>query len=70
MAILQVGIDIAGPFPERPGKVKFFDSRYGLFYQVDRGKSCGDNHRHSGEEVCVVQHSVPLRPSRRNSLGQ
>ncbi|GJU88091.1 reverse transcriptase domain-containing protein [Tanacetum coccineum] len=40
------GIDIAGPFPEGPGK------------------------RQSGEEVHVGQHSVPLRPSGRDSLGQ
>ncbi|GKF35355.1 hypothetical protein Tco_0108555 [Tanacetum coccineum] len=38
------GIDIAGPFPEGPGK--------------------------SGKEVRAGQHSVPLRPSGRNSLGQ
>ncbi|GJX52260.1 reverse transcriptase domain-containing protein [Tanacetum coccineum] len=52
----------------RKGQVS--DSRYGLFYKVDRSKSRGDNHRHSGEEVCVGQHSVPLRSSGRNSLGQ
>ncbi|GKC69815.1 reverse transcriptase domain-containing protein, partial [Tanacetum coccineum] len=40
------GIDIAGPFPEGPGK------------------------RQSGEEVRMGQHSVPLRPSERDRLGQ
>ncbi|GKA80064.1 reverse transcriptase domain-containing protein [Tanacetum coccineum] len=34
------------------------------------GKSCGDNQRQSGKEVHVGQHSVPLRPSGRDSLGQ
>ncbi|GKC82000.1 reverse transcriptase domain-containing protein [Tanacetum coccineum] len=34
------GIDIAGPFPEGPGKVK-----YGLFYEVDRDEIRGNNHR-------------------------
>ncbi|GKC78671.1 reverse transcriptase domain-containing protein, partial [Tanacetum coccineum] len=43
-----------------------FNSRYGLFYEVDRGESRGDNHRQSGEEVRVGQHSVSLRPPRRN----
>nr|GEW81286.1 reverse transcriptase domain-containing protein [Tanacetum cinerariifolium] len=52
----------------RKGQV--FDSHYRLFYEVDRGKSYGDNHRQLGEEVRVGQHSVPLRPSERNSLGQ
>ncbi|GJU26314.1 reverse transcriptase domain-containing protein [Tanacetum coccineum] len=33
----------------RKGQV--LDSRYGLFYEVDRGESRGDNHRQSGEEV-------------------
>nr|GEY15916.1 reverse transcriptase domain-containing protein [Tanacetum cinerariifolium] len=51
-------------------KGKSFDSRYGLLYKVDRGERCGDNHRQSGEKVRVGQHSVPLRPSGRNSLGQ
>nr|GEU44676.1 reverse transcriptase domain-containing protein [Tanacetum cinerariifolium] len=52
----------------RKGQV--FDYRYGLFYKVDRGKSRGDNHRQSGEEVYVGQYSVPLWPFGRNSLGQ
>nr|GEW45116.1 reverse transcriptase domain-containing protein [Tanacetum cinerariifolium] len=51
----------------RKGQV--FDSRYGLFHKVDRGESRGNNHRQSGEEVHVGQHSVPLRSSKRNSLG-
>nr|GEU33190.1 reverse transcriptase domain-containing protein [Tanacetum cinerariifolium] len=38
-------------------KGQVFDSRYGLFYEVDRGESRGDNHRLSGEEVRVGQHS-------------
>ncbi|GJY33946.1 reverse transcriptase domain-containing protein [Tanacetum coccineum] len=51
-------------------KAQIFDSPYGLLYEVDRGKSYYDNHRQSGEEVCVGKQSVPLRPSRRNSVGQ
>ncbi|GJR90769.1 hypothetical protein Tco_0214780 [Tanacetum coccineum] len=35
-----------------------------------RGESRGNNHRQSGEEVHVRQHSMPLRSPRRNSLGQ
>ncbi|GJU53690.1 reverse transcriptase domain-containing protein [Tanacetum coccineum] len=38
----------------RKGQV--FDSRNGLFHEVDRGESRGDNHRQSGEEVHVGQH--------------
>ncbi|GJV48876.1 reverse transcriptase domain-containing protein [Tanacetum coccineum] len=52
----------------RKGQV--FNSRYGLFYEVDRGESCGDNHRQSGKEVRVRQHSMSLRFPRRNSFGQ
>nr|GEU31678.1 hypothetical protein [Tanacetum cinerariifolium] len=52
----------------RKGQV--FDSRYGLFHKVDRGESRGNNHRQSGEEVRVGQHSMPLRSPRRNSLEQ
>nr|GEZ56047.1 reverse transcriptase domain-containing protein [Tanacetum cinerariifolium] len=51
-------------------KGQVFDSRCRLFYEVDRGESRCDNHRQSGEEVRVGKHSVPLRPSRRSSLGQ
>ncbi|GJY22031.1 reverse transcriptase domain-containing protein [Tanacetum coccineum] len=51
-------------------KSQVFNSRYGLFYEVDRGESHGDNHRQSGEEVRVGRHSVPLRPPGRNSLRQ
>ncbi|GJX98964.1 hypothetical protein Tco_0355983, partial [Tanacetum coccineum] len=51
-------------------KSQVFNSRYGLFYEVDRGESRGDNHRQSGEKVRVGQHSVLLRPPGRNSLGQ
>ncbi|GJU58477.1 reverse transcriptase domain-containing protein, partial [Tanacetum coccineum] len=51
-------------------KSQVFNSRYGLFYEVDRGESRGDNHWQSGEEVRVGQHSVSLRPPGRNSLGQ
>ncbi|GKA20338.1 reverse transcriptase domain-containing protein [Tanacetum coccineum] len=51
-------------------KSQVFSSRYGLFYEVDRDKSRGDNHRQSSEEVRVGQHSMPLRPLGRNSLGQ
>ncbi|GJS47793.1 reverse transcriptase domain-containing protein [Tanacetum coccineum] len=54
----------------RTRKGQVFDSHYGLFYEVDRGKSCGDNQRQSGKEVRVGQHSVPLRCSRRDSLKQ
>nr|GEV29908.1 reverse transcriptase domain-containing protein [Tanacetum cinerariifolium] len=53
-----------------PRKGKVFDSRYRLLYEVDRGESRGDNHQYSDEEVRVGQHSVPLRPSGRNSFGQ
>ncbi|GJR75467.1 reverse transcriptase domain-containing protein [Tanacetum coccineum] len=35
----------------RKGQV--FNSRYGLFHEVDRGESRGDIHRQSGEEVRV-----------------
>nr|GEX20587.1 reverse transcriptase domain-containing protein [Tanacetum cinerariifolium] len=45
-------------------------SRYGLFHKVDRGESRGNNHRQSGEEVRVGQHSMPFRSPRRSSLGQ
>ncbi|GJT93114.1 reverse transcriptase domain-containing protein [Tanacetum coccineum] len=38
----------------RKGQV--FNSRYGLFHEVDRGEIRGDNHRKSGEEVRVGQH--------------
>nr|GEX12875.1 reverse transcriptase domain-containing protein [Tanacetum cinerariifolium] len=51
-------------------KGKKFDSCYGLFYEVDRGEIHGDNHRQSGEEVHVGQHSMSFWPSRRNSLEQ
>nr|GEW80211.1 reverse transcriptase domain-containing protein [Tanacetum cinerariifolium] len=51
-------------------KGQVFDSRYGLFYEVDRGESRGDNHWQSGEEVRVGQHHVPLWLFERNSLGQ
>nr|GEV82894.1 reverse transcriptase domain-containing protein [Tanacetum cinerariifolium] len=57
-------------FPEGTKKGQVFDSRYGLFYKVDRGKSRGDNHWQSGEEIHVGQHSMPLRPFGRNSLEQ
>ncbi|GJR49359.1 reverse transcriptase domain-containing protein [Tanacetum coccineum] len=53
-----------------PRKVQNFDSPYGLLYEVDRGKIHYDNHRQSGEEVRVGKQSVPLWPSRRNSVGQ
>nr|GEV24737.1 reverse transcriptase domain-containing protein [Tanacetum cinerariifolium] len=52
----------------RKGQV--FYSRYGLFHKIDRGKSRGNNHRESGEEVRVGQHSMPLQSPRRNSLRQ
>nr|GEW01057.1 reverse transcriptase domain-containing protein [Tanacetum cinerariifolium] len=41
------GIDIAGPFLEGPGKVKFFDSGYGLLHEMDRSKGSGNNHGRS-----------------------
>ncbi|GJS34037.1 reverse transcriptase domain-containing protein [Tanacetum coccineum] len=44
--------------------------RDGLFHEVDRGESRGKNHRQSGEEVRVGQHSMPLRSLRGNSVGQ
>nr|GEU51944.1 reverse transcriptase domain-containing protein [Tanacetum cinerariifolium] len=65
-----LGIDIASPFLEGPRKVKFIDSRYGLFHKVDRSESHGNNHRRLGEEVHVGQHSMPFRSPKRNSLGQ
>ncbi|GJT72688.1 reverse transcriptase domain-containing protein [Tanacetum coccineum] len=37
-------------------KSQVFNSLYGLFYEVDRGESRGDNHWESGEEVRVGQH--------------
>nr|GEV03288.1 hypothetical protein [Tanacetum cinerariifolium] len=52
----------------RKGQV--IDSRYGLFHKVDRDESRGNNHRQSGEEVRVGQHSMPLRSPRKNSLEQ
>nr|GEZ51855.1 reverse transcriptase domain-containing protein [Tanacetum cinerariifolium] len=55
--ILEIHEGPCGPFPKGPHK-------------VDRGESCGNNHRQSGEEVCVGQHSMPLRSPERNSLGQ
>ncbi|GJQ94179.1 reverse transcriptase domain-containing protein [Tanacetum coccineum] len=63
----------AGPcwsFPEGTGEGQVLDSRYGLFYEVDRGESRGNNHWQSGEEVRVGQHSMPLRSPRRNSFKQ
>nr|GEX82471.1 reverse transcriptase domain-containing protein [Tanacetum cinerariifolium] len=59
----------AGPQPvvaKAMWKGQVFYRRYGLFYEVDRDESHGDNHRQSGEEVRVGQHSVSLRPSERN----
>nr|GEX98383.1 reverse transcriptase domain-containing protein [Tanacetum cinerariifolium] len=38
--------------------------------EADSGERHGDDHRQSGEEVHVEQHSVLLCPSERNSLGQ
>ncbi|GKD85650.1 reverse transcriptase domain-containing protein [Tanacetum coccineum] len=70
MAILQVGNRHSWPFPGGTRKAQIFDSRYALFHKVDRGKSRVDNHWQSGEEVCVGQHSMPLRSPRRNSFGQ
>nr|GEY76163.1 hypothetical protein [Tanacetum cinerariifolium] len=58
------GIDIASPFLEGPGKVKF------LIVSMNYFTSRGDNHQLSGEEVRVGQHSVSLRPSERNILDQ
>ncbi|GJT58532.1 reverse transcriptase domain-containing protein [Tanacetum coccineum] len=51
-------------------KSQVFNSRYGLFYEVDKGEIRGDNHQQSSKEVRVGQHSVLLWPPRRNSLGQ
>nr|GEW34705.1 reverse transcriptase domain-containing protein [Tanacetum cinerariifolium] len=51
-------------------KCQVFDNRYGLFHKVDRVESCGNNHWHSGEEVHVGQHSMPLRSPKGNSLEQ
>nr|GEU85432.1 reverse transcriptase domain-containing protein [Tanacetum cinerariifolium] len=51
-------------------KGQTFDSRYGLFYIVDRGESRGDNRRQPGEEVRVGQHSVLHWLFRRNSIEQ
>ncbi|GJX96095.1 reverse transcriptase domain-containing protein [Tanacetum coccineum] len=48
----------------------FPDDRKEASKLLGSGKSRGDNHRQSGEEVRVGQHSVPLRPPERNSLGQ
>ncbi|GJT87995.1 hypothetical protein Tco_1077665 [Tanacetum coccineum] len=53
-----------------PVPSQVLDSRYVLFYEVNRGESRGDNHWQSGEEVRVGQHSMPLRSPRRNSFGQ
>nr|GFD31085.1 reverse transcriptase domain-containing protein [Tanacetum cinerariifolium] len=52
----------------RKGQV--FDSHYGLFHKVDRGEIHGNNHRQSGEEVRVGQHSMLFLSPRRNSLRQ
>ncbi|GKB62968.1 hypothetical protein Tco_0919154 [Tanacetum coccineum] len=57
-------------FPGRTKKGQVFNSRYGLFHEVDKGESCGDNHWQSGEEVRMRQHSMPLRTPRRNSFKQ
>ncbi|GKB29680.1 reverse transcriptase domain-containing protein [Tanacetum coccineum] len=70
MAILQVGNRHRWSFPGGTKKGQIFDSRYGLFYKVDRGESRVDNHWQSGEEVRVGQHSVPLWSLKRNSFGQ
>ncbi|GJW43934.1 reverse transcriptase domain-containing protein [Tanacetum coccineum] len=51
-------------------KDQISNSRYGLFHEVDRGESRSDNHRQSGEEVHVRQHSMSLRSPRRNSFRQ
>ncbi|GKE64610.1 hypothetical protein Tco_1518771 [Tanacetum coccineum] len=56
--------------PEGTRKGQVFYSRYGLFYEVDGGKSCGENQRQLGEEVRVGQHSVSLRPFEIDSLRQ
>nr|GEX22629.1 reverse transcriptase domain-containing protein [Tanacetum cinerariifolium] len=45
------GIDIAGPFPEGPGKVKLFNSRYGLLHEMDRSESSSNNHWQSWDNI-------------------
>ncbi|GJW10703.1 reverse transcriptase domain-containing protein [Tanacetum coccineum] len=51
-------------------KGQILDSCYGLFHEVDRSESRGHYHRQSGEKIRVGQHRMPLRPPRRNNLGQ
>nr|GFA32953.1 hypothetical protein [Tanacetum cinerariifolium] len=50
------GIDIAGPFPEGPGKVKF------LIVEMD--------YRRTSEEIRMGQYCMPFWYSRRNNLRQ
>nr|GEV94099.1 hypothetical protein [Tanacetum cinerariifolium] len=47
----------------RKGQV--FYSRHGLFHKVDIRESRSNNHRQSGEEIRVGQHSMPFRSPRR-----
>ncbi|GJT42375.1 reverse transcriptase domain-containing protein [Tanacetum coccineum] len=54
----------------RTKKNQISNSRYGLFHEVDRGKSRSNNDRELGEEVRVGQHNMPLRSPRRNSFRQ
>ncbi|GJZ00889.1 reverse transcriptase domain-containing protein [Tanacetum coccineum] len=64
------GIDIAGPFPEGPGKVKFFIVAMDYFTKWIEAKAVATITGKSGEEIRVGQHCMPLRSPKRNSLGQ
>ncbi|GJT72919.1 hypothetical protein Tco_1032205 [Tanacetum coccineum] len=70
VAVLQVGNRYSWSFPGRTRKGQVFNSRYGLFHEMDRSESRGDNYRKSGEKICVGQHLMPFRSFRRDSLGQ
>ncbi|GJV94979.1 reverse transcriptase domain-containing protein [Tanacetum coccineum] len=62
------GIDIAGPFLEGPGKVKFLIVAMDYFTKWIEAKLVAT--KRTGQEVCVGQHSVQIRLARRNSIRQ
>ncbi|GKA63148.1 reverse transcriptase domain-containing protein [Tanacetum coccineum] len=47
----------AGP---RTRKGQIFDSRHGLFHEMDRSESHGDNHRQLGENIHMGQHQAVI----------
>ncbi|GJX57988.1 reverse transcriptase domain-containing protein [Tanacetum coccineum] len=64
------GIDIAGPFPEGPGKVKFLIVAMDYFTKLIEAKPVTTITGNQVKNICMGKHRVQIRSSGRNHIRQ